>query len=66
MLQKTLFSACLALLFLVAACTPQEKQVLHDIEDMPGITCEVDEQSGLDDCHPDNLETTFEDDSPGD
>ncbi|HLR30020.1 MAG TPA: hypothetical protein VK082_05540 [Paenalcaligenes sp.] len=63
--QKILFPVFLALPFFIAACTPQEKQVLHDLEDMPGITCEVDEQSGLDDCHPDNLETTFEDDASG-
>jgi len=47
----------------LVACTPQEKQLAHELEDLPGITCEVDEGEGLDDCHPDNLEQTFADDN---
>ena len=56
----------LGMTVLLGACTAQEKKIIHELEDMPGITCEVDEQSGLDNCHPDSLETALESDAPTD
>lgn len=53
----------LFLMMFLAACTPQEKQFVHDLENMPGITCVEDESDGLNDCGPDSLTEALEDDS---
>jgi len=56
------FSLIVLAAFLLAACTAQEKQFVHELEDMPGITCEIDESEGLNNCHPDNLQSVLQDD----
>lgn len=56
MSQKIRFVTASSILFLLMGCTAQEKQVLHELESMPGITCEVDDQ-GEQQCHPDNPAT---------
>lgn len=47
-----------SLVWLLAGCTVQEKQVLHELENMPGVTCEVGDK-GINDCHPDNPNTVL-------
>lgn len=42
--------------FFLFACTAQEKALVHELEDMPGVTCEVGADDQLEDCHPDTLE----------
>ena len=39
-------------------CTAQEKQIVHELENMPGITCEIDDQ-GVQHCHPDDPNTVL-------
>lgn len=51
-------AAAVTLVLLLAGCTAQEKHVLHELENLPGITCDVGEQ-GVDDCHPDNPNTVL-------
>lgn len=50
-------------LMILAACTAQEKQFAHDLEDLPGITCVEDESDDLNQCGPDSLAEALEDDS---
>lgn len=45
MSQKIRFVTASSILFLLMGCTAQEKQVLHELESMPGITCEEDDRS---------------------
>lgn len=40
----------------LAGCTTQEKKIIKELEDMPGVTCDVNATNGLDDCGPDNLQ----------
>lgn len=59
MSQKIRFVTASTILFLLMGCTAQEKQVIHELENMPGITCEVDDQ-GVQSCHPDNPDTVLD------
>lgn len=50
----------LALLFatvFIAACTPQEKKVAKELENLPGVTCVTNAQ-GQTHCGPDSLSAT--------
>lgn len=46
------------LVFMLFGCTAQEKQIVHELENMPGITCEIDDQ-GVQHCHPDDPNTVL-------
>lgn len=39
----------------LVGCTAQEKKIITELEDMPGVTCDVNATNGLDDCRPDSL-----------
>ncbi|MGG4774376.1 hypothetical protein E4695_10070 [Alcaligenaceae bacterium 429] len=39
----------------LAGCTAQEKKIIKELEDMPGVTCDVNAKDGLDDCRPDSV-----------
>lgn len=39
----------------LAGCTAQEKKIIKELEDMPGVTCDVNATDGLDDCRPDSV-----------
>ncbi len=56
MSQKIRLITASSLLFFLLGCTAQEKKVIHELENMPGLTCEVDDQ-GIQHCHPDNPDT---------
>lgn len=38
-----------------AGCTTQEKRVLKELENMPGVTCDVSASNGLENCGPDTI-----------
>lgn len=46
-------------LVFLAGCTAQEKKVVHELENLPGVTCEINDQ-GIRDCHPDNPNTVMQ------
>ena len=56
MLRPTLVLA-LPLTLLLAACTAHEKQVIKELEDMPGITCTTNAKDQTH-CGPDGLSAT--------
>lgn len=39
----------------LVGCTAQEKKIIKELEDMPGVTCDVNATDGLDDCRPDSV-----------
>ena len=47
----------LPLAFVLAGCTAHEKQVIKELEDMPGITCTTNAQDQTK-CGPDSLSVT--------
>ncbi|MCX5591650.1 hypothetical protein [Alcaligenes endophyticus] len=50
-------TACLVVL---GACTAQEKHVVKELEDLPGITCDFGDNNEVNatNCHPDQLGPT--------
>lgn len=56
MLRPTLVLA-FPLTLLLAACTAHEKQVVKELEDMPGITCTTNAKDQTH-CGPDSLSVT--------
>lgn len=51
---KTLLLPGVLCLLTLAACTTQEKQIVKDLEDMPGLTCDIG-NDGQTHCHPDKV-----------
>lgn len=46
-----------ALAIAAAGCTAQEKKVVKELEDLPGITCTTNDADKTD-CHADSLSAT--------
>lgn len=46
-----------ASLVLLGACTAQEKHVVKELEDLPGITCDFNDNNQINssNCHPDKI-----------
>lgn len=43
---------------MLAACTTQEKQLVKELEDLPGVTCDIAADGSQTNCHPDSLKAT--------
>ncbi|CAM4383850.1 hypothetical protein [Kerstersia similis] len=43
---------------LLAGCTTQEKQLVKELENLPGVTCDIADSGAETDCHPDSLKAT--------
>ncbi|MGO3742958.1 hypothetical protein [Kerstersia sp.] len=43
---------------LLAACTTQEKQLVQELENLPGVTCDIADDGAETNCHPDSLQVT--------